>query len=137
MYRWPDDRRILANVLQVFGSTTYRLEPNFVAAIANSPDTTRPIIHLTRIGGPGESADGVEKTRRLKVDVYGAGETATEGIAEAISDYLVGHFHCDVDNEDLGLIDTVRTESSPAAVPYPDDVVSLVSATYRTVCRPL
>lgn len=136
MPKWPDDRRILANVLEVFGSTTYQLEPGFVEALANDTNA-RPVIHLTRVGGPGENADGVESTRRLKVDVYAAGETAAEDVAEAISDYLVGHFHYDADNEDLGLIDTVRTESSPAAVPFPDDVVSLVSAAYRTVCRPL
>lgn len=136
MTHWPDDRRILANVLGVFGSTTYQLEPGFVQALADAPDA-RPIIHLTRVGGPGQSADGVERTRRLKVDVYAAGETAAEDVAEALHDYLVGHFHYDANDEDLGLIDTVRTESDPAAVPFPDDVVSLVSATYRTVCRPL
>ena len=136
MPRWPDDRRILANVLEVFGSTTYQLEPGFLATLANDSDA-RPTIHLTRVGGPGEDANGMERTRRLKVDVYAAGETAAEDVAEAVSDYLVGHFHYDANDEDLGLIDTVRTESSPAAVPYPDDVVSLVSATYRTVCRPL
>lgn len=136
MTHWPDDRRILNNVLEVFGATTYQLQPGFVQALADDPGA-RPVVHLTRVGGPGVSADGVERTRRLKVDVYAAGETAAEDTAEAIHDYLVGHFHYDEANEDLGLIDTVRTESDPAAVPYPDDVVSLVSATYRTVCRPL
>lgn len=134
MHSWPDDRRILAAVLEPFGSTTYSLEPGFSDPILSGEG---PVIHLLRAGGSGEDLNGVERTRRIRVDVYAAGETAAEDVADAISTYLVGRFHYDAANEDAGLVDTVSTETDVAAVPYPDDVISLVSATYRTVCRPL
>ncbi len=135
MHQWPDDRRILSAVLEPFGSTTYSLEPGFTELLAAGE--TAPIIHLTRAGGTGETQDGVERVRRIKVEVYAVGESTAEDLAEAISTYLVGRFHYDPANEDMGLIDTVVTESVPTPVPYPDDVISLVSALYRTVCRPL
>lgn len=135
MYRWPDTRRILLKVLSPFGETTTTLQPGQVSKLADpGEDSPAAVVHIVLLPG---TQDGLEKRPRAKVEVYAAGESVALDVADEISTYLVGRFHYVPDEEDLGLIDDVAVESTPAPVPYPDDVVSLVSATYRLTCRPL
>lgn len=131
MYSWPDVRRILALQLEPFAEVTYQLQPGFHDGIVSGG---RPVLHLVQVGG---AESGVERTVRVRADVYAAGESAAVDVAEAIASYLVGRPHYVPSDETLGLIDTVGVESVPTPVPYADDVISLVSATYRAVCRPL
>lgn len=131
MPRWPDQRKILATVLDPFGQTVGRLVQDWQEQVTDE----QPLLHLTKVGTP--DVGQLERTDRVKVDVYALGEPAALDVAEGVLEYLTGHFHYVPDDEDLGLIDDVSVESGPVPVPQYHEEIVLVTATYRCVARPL
>lgn len=131
MARWPDQRKILRYALAPFGTVVGTLTVDWEKRVT----AEKPLLHLVKVGT--SDVGELERTDRLKVDVYGRGETAALDVAEDVLSFLVGHYHYVPDQEDLGLIDDVSVDVGPTPVPQYQDGLALVSATYRLVARPL
>lgn len=135
MPAWPDQRRILALALEPFGATVGRLTEDWQSRV--TADT--PLLHLSKVGTP--DVDELGRTDRVKVDCYAIGETTAIDLAEAVLEFLAGHYHYVPDAPDRdpvpGLIDDVQVESGPVPVPQYHEEIALVTATYRCVARPL
>lgn len=89
-----------------------------------------PAALIYRVGG---DESGPFRQDRINVDVYAAGSTSANAVANQIRAFLAGQSH----DTEAGLIDLVEVEVVPTEIPYMSDTVNLVSATYRVDSRAL
>lgn len=123
MYEFPDAREAFFELVPRAedGVTPYyQLVIDFVDYL--------PAALIYRVGG---AESGPFRQDRINVDVYAAGSTAANHVANQIRAFLAGQSH----DTEAGLIDLVEVEVIPTEVPYMSDTVNLVSATYRVDTR--
>lgn len=128
MYVFPNTRNILFEILRLYGTPAFRLEAGW------EDQWTFPVHQITSLGG---DVTGPLREDRIRIDTYGPSDDDANDAAEALVAALADRYHYVDGQEQLGMIDRISVESSPAQVPYPSDTVSLVSATYRAALRPL
>lgn len=87
-----------------------------------------PLIKVRRLGGDATRFTAVP---RVDIDVYATTEEAASPVAGRVLDRLLGRAHATT----AGVIDRAEVEVLPHEVPYDDDGVRLVTATYRVSTR--
>lgn len=128
VYQFPDaiaaTREVVQNCLSMTSDEVVRWLP------VDAHDRT-PIIHVRGMAAPG-SMEPWERQDRVIVDVYGKGSTEVNDIAQAIRTQMVGPQYTS-----QGVLDEVWAEVEPYEADYPHDTIRLVTATYRSITRPL
>lgn len=89
---------------------------------------TGPLIKVTRLGGDATRFTAVP---RVDIGVYATTEAVASPLADRVLDRLLGRAHATA----AGVIDRTEVEVLPHEVPYDDDGVRLVTATYRVSTR--
>lgn len=120
---WPDPHIILMEVLADLVDSDIvgpRLHANFQAEM--------PIIRVRKIGG---SNDKLTDFARMAVDVYAATYPEASQLAEAVRQRLMAYPHF----TDAGRMDRCEVEASPFEIPWSDDTLRYLTATYIITAR--
>lgn len=87
-----------------------------------------PVIKISRLGG---DASRFTATPRVDIGVYASTVAVAAPLADRIVQRLVGRAHA----TSAGVIDRTDVEVLPHSVPYDDEAIRLVTATYRAATR--
>jgi hypothetical protein len=118
---YADAEKLLVAALEAFGETGTVLPDG----LADLP----LFIRMERVGG---NDDRVTDTARVAVEVYAPTRAAAWDAARGIQQYLIAGPRR---IPGAGIIDRIGTEVGPQDMPYDDQRVRMVSATYEVASR--
>jgi hypothetical protein len=120
---WPDPHIILMELLADLVDAPIvgpRLYENF--------QKDMPVIRVRKVGG---SNDKITDFPRMSVDVYARTYPEASELAEAVRQRLLAYPHM----TDAGRLDRCEVEASPFEVPWSDDTLRYLTATYVITTR--
>ncbi len=121
--RFPDIQRLLIGALTAAGFGVH--------AAIETPANLRDVLPFVRVRRIGGWSDRVNDHPTVDVDVFGATYAATEPLAVAVREWLVGP------PSPIWQLDHVDVEAEPRELPWgePDAGIRRWGATYRAVTR--
>ncbi|HMG44993.1 MAG TPA: hypothetical protein VK611_26910 [Acidimicrobiales bacterium] len=121
---WPDPHVILMALLEDFTTSPVvgpRLHLDF--------QRDMPLIHVRKVGG---TNDKITDFARMSVDVYCRTYPEASALAEGIRQRLMAYPYI---LPGAGRLDRCEVESSPFEVPWSDDTLRYLTATYLITTR--
>lgn len=122
---FPDVEKAL---IDVFADLSAAVSATAVARLPPDLQQMLPVIRVRRLGG---GDDRWTDSPRADVEVYAATRAVAVPLAELLRQRLLSGPHA----TGHGVIDRAVTEVGPQEIPYEDQDIRLVTATYRVALR--